>query len=108
MTHTPGPWIVRNCSDAMAEKFTVERITDGLRSVICRLNDVEVCPEHGGTGSDANAAYIVRACNAHEELYALAARIEDALRRLPELPPTISLLDMEQLRNAIAKAEGRG
>ena len=52
--HTPGPWVVRNMSDAMAEKFTVERLSgNGLRSVICRINDMEVCPEHGGTGSDA-------------------------------------------------------
>ena len=67
--HTPGPWVVRNMSDAMAEKFTVERLSDnGLRSVICRINDMEVCPEHGGTGSDANAHLIAAAPAMYEAL----------------------------------------
>ena len=70
--HTPGPWVVRNMSDAMAEKFTVERLSDnGLRSVICRINDMEVCPEHGGTGSDANAALIAAAPAMYEALRAM-------------------------------------
>jgi len=58
MSYTKGPWIARDCSDAFAEKYTIERVTDGLRSVICRINDMEVCPEHGGTGSGANARLI--------------------------------------------------
>ena len=60
-------------SDAMAEKFTVERLSDnGLRSVICRINDMEVCPEHGGTGSDANAALIAAAPAMYEALVNIA------------------------------------
>lgn len=80
-THTPGPWFVRNMSDTFAEKFTIEKVTDGLRSVICQLNDTWVCPEHGGTGSDANAAFIVRACNSHAALVeALKATLTPLVR----------------------------
>ena len=88
----------------MAEKFTVERLSgNGLRSVICRINDMEVCPEHGGTGSDANA-----------HLIAAAPAMYDALKQAID-----ELADYEAARNdpksmtryrceaALAQAEGR-
>ena len=98
--HTPGPWVVRNMSDAMAEKFTVERLSDnGLRSVICRINDMEVCPEHGGTGSDANA-----------HLIAAAPAMYEALSTLVELLGERGLypLNVDDARRALAQAEGGG
>ena len=99
--HTPGPWIVRNMSDAMAEKFTVERLSDnGLRSVICRINDMEVCPEHGGTGSDANAALIAAAPAMYEAIRkVIEHRVKEYLDNTIE--PYCSLVA------ALAQAEGR-
>jgi hypothetical protein len=45
--HTPGPWLVR--TDLSNDHFTVETVSQDLRSVICRLNAVELCEEHGGS-----------------------------------------------------------
>lgn len=102
--HTPGPWVVRNMSDAMAEKFTVERLTnDGLRSVICRINDMEVCPEHGGTGSEANAHLIAAAPAMYEALKELVAYLQDhvADEVLDNWAPVL------KAACALAQAEGR-
>ena len=96
--HTPGPWVVRNMSDAMAEKFTVERLSDnGLRSVICRINDMEVCPEHGGTGSDANAALIAAAPAMYEALLLVLDDFGGDYKG-----PTI-----DAVRAALAQADGK-
>ena len=104
--HTPGPWVVRNRSDAMAEKFTVERLTnDGLRSVICRINDMEVCPEHGGTGSEANAHLIAAA----PAMYAALQKISDLYRKAYESDGEF-FLDESEIGSladaALAQAEG--
>ena len=98
--HTPGPWVVRNMSDAMAEKFTVERLSnDGLRSVICRINDMEVCPEHGGTGSDANAHLIAAAPAMYEALQIMvrAANVD-------EIDPLVMFASIERAKDALAQA----
>ena len=110
--HTPGPWVVRNMSDAMAEKFTVERLSDnGLRSVICRINDMEVCPEHGGTGSDANAALIAAAPAMYEALKHLVKVEELRLQATTEndyVDLVIADKHLQELaKAALAKAEGQ-
>ena len=101
--HTPGPWVVRNMSDAMVEKFTVERLTnDGLRSVICRINDMEVCPEHGGTGSEANAHLIAAAPAMYEALQTLVEYLDTQV-------PAGTLDDWKHVfaaKQALAQAEG--
>lgn len=99
--HTPGPWIVRNMSDAFSEKFTIERVINDMRSVICRINDMEVCPEHGGTGSDANAALIAAA----PELLAIIKDMRQAF--YVEGTRKALLQVMERSKDLIAKAEGR-
>ena len=108
--HTPGPWVVRNMSDAMAEKFTVERLSDnGLRSVICRINDMEVCPEHGGTGSDANAALIAAAPAMYREIMDLL----DTIRHMQHYynGPRLSQHDLQDIISKgvgiLAQAEGK-
>jgi hypothetical protein len=60
---------------------------------------------YGNKQDERNALDIIGAVNSHAVLYTMLARLEDALRRLPELPKTISLLDMEQTRAALAQAE---
>ena len=114
MTHTakrtPGPWVVRNMSDAMAEKFTVERLTnDGLRSVICRINDMEVCPEHGGTGSEANA-HLIAAAPAMYEALVETMRVLRSLRDNKEEWYTLVTPELltawDKNKAALAQAEG--
>lgn len=70
--HTPTPW----------------RTTNDHANKICDQvgKKIAVCPTHAGGGqwrdreeADANAAFIVRACNAHEELVAAA---DEALNTL--------------------------
>ena len=104
--HTPGPWVVRNMSDAMAEKFTVERLSDnGLRSVICRINDMEVCPEHGGTGSDANAALIAAAPAMYAQLVYILGRLH--AHENGEYTDAQLHSDMERIDRTLTQAEGK-
>ena len=110
--HTPGPWVVRNMSDAMAEKFTVERLSDnGLRSVICRINDMEVCPEHGGTGSDANANLIAAAPAMYEALKHAAMSLHHphckAKGEYSAQPERYCSCHVQKAKAALAQAEGR-
>lgn len=107
--HTPGPWVVRNMSDAMAEKFTVERLSDnGLRSVICRINDMEVCPEHGGTGSDANAHLIAAAPAMYEALSSILKDIEKVEPRTLSGYANLCAMFRTVAKAALAQAEGGG
>lgn len=46
---------------------TVEVESLGLRSVIARLRDEELCPEHGGS-IEEHAVLIVKAVNNHEAM----------------------------------------
>ena len=105
--HTPGPWVVRNMSDAMAEKFTVERLSnDGLRSVICRINDMEVCPEHGGTGSDANAHLIAAAPAMYADAKQLCELVRDFMND-NRLYDGQVIQAISNLETALSQAEGR-
>lgn len=95
--HTPGPWRVRG-------RTKIRGTVLGMRYKIA-----DVCyPESGGEyerrETKANAEFIVRACNAHEELVAAvdaAARYFEA-RNLGE--PAHEL--QARLVAALAKAEG--
>ena len=91
--HTQGKWIVRDNSDGEQVKYTVEHVGDGLRSVICRLNDMETCEEHGGSALG----------NAH-----LLAAAPELLAALKEVASTINLAQVGLLNvvnHAIEKAE---
>ena len=44
--YTPGPLVV---SASGINEWTVERRSGEIRSVLCRLRDSELCPEHGGS-----------------------------------------------------------
>jgi hypothetical protein len=106
MNHTPTPWFVRNMSDtttskeAFCERYTIEVCSDGLRSVLADIREVNMCPEHGGT-AEANAAYIVKAVNSHA---ALVSALSTILNANPdweeELPDWYA-----QARAALAQAE---
>lgn len=73
MNHTPTPW--QAYSDADHNQAQVVLQGDGIRSVIATCYRGNLCEEHGGS-HEGNAQFIVRACNAHEELVAL---LDDAV-----------------------------
>ena len=62
--HTPTPWVISR------GKNTV--MINGERGFVCFLD------QPAGPEQEANAAFIVRACNAHSDLMALAEEAERA------------------------------
>ena len=76
-THTKTPWILRKHNDG----FQVWKESDGVRSLISEIwCDNTLCDEHGGT-SLGNAAFIITACNAHEQLVQACKALHAELRR---------------------------
>jgi hypothetical protein len=63
-THTPTPWFVER-SGLGIHRYISALIRPGI------LQEVASCgPTEGPEGSEGNAEFIVRACNAHAELVA--------------------------------------
>jgi hypothetical protein len=79
MSHTPTPWTVRDCAVYMGT-------AGGF--------DLRGCPQ-----PDANAAFIVRACNAHDEL---VAALGDLVGRI-ERDERIEMQHLTHARAALAK-----
>lgn len=106
--HTPGPWV----HDA---------VTGSIHDSDNRFVAVTWAPNPDGVPTNfpdaqANADYICRACNAHDDLLAACEAIRDgdrlfelaaAFRAHPAEPP-VNLLDKHfpELRAAIARAKG--
>jgi hypothetical protein len=67
-THTSTPWKCRNQRGPIREAIDI-----GGEQLTCTAYGMD--PQH----TEANASFIVRACNAHDEL---VAALEDALDRL--------------------------
>ena len=61
--HTPVPWHVIRCDNG---DYTISYSDTELRSHIATCHEQTLCPEHGSI--EANAAFIVRACNSHTAL----------------------------------------
>ena len=93
-THTPGPWRMTK-HDALKNVYHIDAGPKGYERVRVAIVD---------TG-EANAAYIVRACNAHDELLAIAKRIHGLMQSGDIEGREWS--EFIQLSSAIAKAEGR-
>lgn len=102
-THTPGPWEIDEESEDNAGQTALSITSDNRPGYICGIH----CAE--GVELDvidrANAAFIVRACNAHGELV-------KALKMILKTHDPIETDEImedarEQARAAIAKAEGR-
>lgn len=124
MQHTPIPWEV-DATARTAYPETKNRdgsltFPDGYRTTGYSIRSKEhkgilvadIYPGHSSDRSapvcEANAAFIVTACNAHEELLAaLGGLVNNA--GLTWLPGYKEELDtaMRQARAAIAKAEGK-
>lgn len=71
--HTPGPWFAKR------EGFSTVYIEARLRPGV--LQEVAACgpTEAGQDQQEANAAFIVRACNANDQLVAALRSAESAL-----------------------------
>jgi len=91
--HTPGPWRVDPTPNA-GDKFAIvardedySEITQGdayyeREQPICYFSSVvdhQANTYHNNPKDEANAAYIVRACNAHEDLVTALKEIFDLL-----------------------------
>jgi len=94
--HTATPWTKYK---RMPGKCTIEISRLGLRTVIARIDDDELCPEHHGH-YEANAEFICRAVNSHDEL---VEALKDAVRTLRT--DGYSDFTLQRPLDAIAKAE---
>ena len=58
MSYTKGEWKIVDVSDqstskeAFTEAYNLEVWSGGLRTVLARIKDIEMCPEHGGAALD--------------------------------------------------------
>ena len=103
-THTPGPWSVWTESNG-AHQF-IEQKTSRVDSVLI----AELAPAH-----EANADFIVRACNAHEALLAELKTVRDWINQLVYFQPdeaadavTNNGEDiMQRIDDLLDKVEGR-
>ena len=103
MSHTPGPWIVGQSIVGQSNEYPyiyAAKVVDDQRV------GKHVATVNRDREADDNAAFIVRACNAHEdllracrELFALAVKPDEFTE-----PERQQLLD--RARAARAKAEG--
>ena len=98
--HTATPWIFKlSTSKRLAFVETANQEYPNYRRI------VEISKRHN-PNFEGDAAFIVRACNAHDDLLAACKAInewlgtDDAARALPTEPPWYN-----QLRAAIAAAE---
>ena len=93
-THTPGPWTVNKYSQIITPTREV-LLVSGVALPSGNHPKIEE--------ADANAAYIVRACNAHEELVtALKIAVPELVAYYGKYHFAVNVC-----RYAIAKAEGR-
>ena len=104
MTHTPGPWHLQRIGEALY----VESNESYMR-VIADMQRAECVSVNERAMVEANAEFIVRACNSHD---ALLAACKWAFSMLCSHPSTGNSTDFNELREdlhaAIAAAEGKG
>lgn len=100
--HTPTPWHFEK------GRFNSDDLSDSHIGSIVSEKDFILAAINGDAGSseevEANAAFIVRAVNAHEELLE-AAKI--GLRYMKPEEKVIYGVDKKIVERAIAKAEGK-
>lgn len=90
MTHTPTPWKIRAYGEPGA-------VTSKVYFRYC-LNDDALCYSTDRAEAEANAAFIVRACNAHERMlkaikWALACMADHTTSLTEELKEVIALAE---------------
>lgn len=102
--HTPGPWTTYTLNDSV----NVEYCDDNLRSIIARVREADLCPEHGTT--EANARLIAAAPELLEELKFVVAMLDQPVTRRLCAESSIFRADvaviLKHANLVIAKAEG--
>lgn len=99
--HTPGPWHVQ----PIGRQGYIE--ADGPK-FICDMQ-ADVCSAPADVAEmEANAAFIVKACNCHEELVGAAEDALQSLKRLPDRAGAWRVTCIMQLEAALAKAKAKG
>ena len=94
--HTPGPWIQENGS--------IKAVSRGHWFPVARIEKRKFTPE----GIEANAAFIVRACNTHDEMLAALKYVVKYHREHDSGEGELFGLDfVTTCIAAIAKAEGQ-
>lgn len=101
ITHTPGPWNVRNHGDT--NLYTVEQTDGQLRSIIAEIREAWLCPEHVGDGNQAPR--IARLIAAAPEMLEALKQANEQLGNDPRWK--VSTLRLDVIRAAIAKATGQ-
>lgn len=96
-THTQIPWQHK----AITPKGTQAIFSEGKRIATCYAS--YDCGQNKKSCA-ANAAFIIRAVNCHEEL---VAALKDVLTEMEVFDPRGNGRFMENARTALAKAEGR-
>jgi len=99
MKHTAGPWEVTNAKHAVSDTFGIK---DANGSWIAK------CHPFNGDGvgietAQANAEFIVRACNLHYELVGACKSALDIINSYSHIPALFRAC--ETLQEGIAKAE---
>ena len=104
--HTPLPWTTRKARPGHDRDVGI--VAPGCAGVIAEcFEEFRAKGERHPEEAEANAEYIVRACNSHEELLEALRQIDNeagcpAAEYMPALPRI-----WEIARAAIAKAKGR-
>ena len=103
-THTPTPWVIRTFPYGKGGSWVMSNTPDGPTGQV--FADLIASPTTS-KNSDANMAFIVRACNAHEDLLAACKTFAERLDYLQELwgAEGFTTASVQKLREAIAKAE---
>ena len=106
--HTPTPWESNNNllkTDALIEIFS-DKDEMGEKPI------ADVYSYENFDEAEANAAFIVRACNCHDELVKTIKVLSESLQEAVSLTSVNRgynrrwQLDIDQARNALEKAEG--
>lgn len=108
--HTPTPWFydeggfskggtVRQSSDQRTGSYIRAQRDSGAHPAVCKMLKI-----HGYEQNQANAAFIVRAVNAHQELLGVLKAIA-GYTSMPNSPEGRDLT--KRLLEAIAKSEGK-
>ena len=100
MQHTPIPWVMHPFSAKYKNEGFCINATDEDAT---RIADVT---NHYYVPSEANAHFIVQACNAHDDLLAVL-KVMVFTRAIREHLEETDPMALEQARAAIAKAEGK-
>ena len=100
--HTPTPWVLVEKPTTAGTVFKVgsQQMVDGTHGGICLYDDHTSLNPHVPGTQEANAAFIVRACNSHDQLVAAVKAQHSAIDTLmahlihldPNFKPTKSII----------------